>query len=368
MKDRFKNFSPTNILFGEGKIKALPETLPSGSKKILIVTGQQSSKTNKALGTVESIIKNTDKQVFIFDKVEPNPLTSIVDSGAVFAKKNSVDTVIGIGGGSPMDAAKCIALLATNKGSMKDYMKGKKPSKPALPIITVPTTAGTGSEVNHYGVISDADTKSKSGFSSDYIFPKAAILDPTFTLTMSYALTVDTAVDALTHAIEGYLSTKATFESDKLALEAILIIKDGLPAVLVNRRDLPLRTQLMYASMAGGFVIAKAGTILLHAMGYPLTTFYNIPHGRANGILLPVVLEFLKSVQPQKIQTLGYIFNGRLKEFINKFGISTKLSDYGITEKNIPRFLDDVWGRKNLAVTPKSVTKKDIIDLYTQAL
>lgn len=364
----FESFTPTQIIFGEGKINTLPEILPENAKNVLIVTGKSSSKANKILQTTQSIISPLNKKVFVFDKIEPNPLTITVDTGAQFAKLNSIDIVLGIGGGSPMDAAKCIALVANNNIPMKNFLKGALPEKPAIPTITIPTTAGTGSEVNHSGVISDENTKSKSGFTSEYIFPKAAILDPTFTITMPQDITVDTGIDALTHAIEGYLSTRAVIESDKLALETIIIIKDTLPKVVENRRDIALRTQMLYASMLGGLIIAKAGTIMLHAMGYPLTTFYNIPHGRANGILLPDVLEFLKTSQPQKIQTINSIFNGKIEKFLNKLGISTKLKDYNIKDTDIPRFLDNVWGRRNLLTTPQSVSKQDIINLYSESL
>jgi alcohol dehydrogenase len=272
--------------------------------------------------------------------------------------------VLGIGGGSPMDASKCIAMLVNNEGSIKDYIKGKKIISSALPIITIPTTAGTGSEVNQSVVISDSETKTKTGLSSECMFPQFAILDPTFTLSMGHSLTVDTGIDALTHVIEGYLSIKATLSSDKLALESIEIIKEALPQIVKNRKDISLRTQMLYASMLGGLVISKTGTIMLHAMGYPLTTFYNIPHGRANGILLPTMMEFLKGA---KIDTINYIFRNSLRKFLNNLGISTNLRDYGIISEDIIKFLDNVWGRRNFAITPKVVTKEDIINLYKKA-
>ncbi|MDD2889378.1 MAG: iron-containing alcohol dehydrogenase [bacterium] len=361
----FNLFSPTRIIFGEGKIKTLPEILPINSNKILIVTGKNSSKNNGILSTVQSILADTNKKIFIFDEIKPNPVTNIVDLGSKIAKKNSIDLVLGIGGGSSMDASKCIAMLVNNEGNVKDYIKGKKIINPVLPIITIPTTAGTGSEVNQSVVISDLETKTKTGLSSEYMFPRFAILDPTFTLSMSHTLTVDTGIDALTHVIEGYLSTKATISSDKLALESIEIIKEALPQLVKNLKDVSLRTQMLYASMLGGLVISKTGTIMLHAMGYPLTTFYNIPHGRANGILLPTMMEFLKG---DKIDTINYIFRNNLRKFLNNLGISTNLRDYGIIPEDVIRFLDNVWGRRNFTVTPKLVTKDDIINLYKQAL
>ncbi|MDD5529190.1 MAG: iron-containing alcohol dehydrogenase [bacterium] len=365
---RFNLFSPTKIIFGEAKIQTLPDFLPVNSNEVLIVTGKNSSKTNGALNIVQTILKDANKKIVIFDEIEPNPLTDTVDLGAKIARENSIDLVLGVGGGSPMDASKCIAMLVNNEGSIKDYIKGKKIINLALPIITIPTTAGTGSEVNQSVVISDSETKTKTGVSSECMFPQFAILDPTFTLSMPYNLTVDTGIDALTHAIEGYLSTKATLSSDKLALESIEIIKEALPQVVKNRKDISLRTQMLYSSMLGGLVISKTGTIMLHAMGYPLTTFYNIPHGRANGILLPTMLEFLKESKVEKINTLNYIFRDNIRKFLNDLGISTKLRDYGIIPEDIIKFLNNVWGRRNFAITPKVVTREDIINLYKQAI
>ncbi|MFA5032809.1 MAG: iron-containing alcohol dehydrogenase [bacterium] len=362
---RFNLFTPTRIIFGEDKIKTLSGILPVNSNKVLIVTGKNSSKTNGILDITQTILTNANKKIFIFDEIEPNPLTNTVDSGAKIARENSVDLVLGIGGGSPLDASKSIAMLVNNEGPIKDYINGKKIINPVLPIITVPTTAGTGSEVDQSVVISDSETKSKTGLSSEFMFPHFAILDPTFTLSMPHSLTVDTGIDALTHVIEGYLSTKATISSDKLALEAIEIIKETLPLIVKTPKDISLRTQMLYASMLGGIVISKTGTIMLHAMGYPLTTFYNIPHGRANGILLPTMMEFLKG---DKIDTINYIFRNNLRKFLNNLGISTNLRDYGIISEDVMKFLNNVWGRRNFVVTPKVVTKKDIINLYKQAL
>lgn len=368
----FEHYSPTKIIFGTGKLKKLAEFLPSHLKRVLIVTGKRSSKENGSLSSLQTSLRKLNRLYFLFDGVEQNPSTQTVDKGTYVARKEKVDAVIGLGGGSPMDVAKCIALLTNNAGKIEDYIGGKEPQNTPVPIIEIPTTAGTGSEVTQYAVLTNPKSYTKAGYSNSYLFPSIAILDPELTISMPYKVTVNTGIDALTHAIEGYLSTQATPISDTLALESIKIIKEYLPKVAVNGKDIMARTHMLYGSMVAGLVIAQTKTIILHALGYPLTTFYNIPHGRANGALLPYVLEFLKDVQDKKISKIIEMFGGKdldiIKSFVNELGISIHLSDYGITQDGIPGFVKDVKGRVNLKVTPKKVLQEDISNLYKQAL
>ncbi len=366
---KFEYFSPTRIVFGEEKLQEVANFVPP-VEKILVVTGRSSSKKSGALDLLKASLK--EKTLFIFDEVEENPGIETVNKGTRIAREEKVGLIIGLGGGSPMDAAKCIALLATNDGVMENYLGGDKDAYSPLPIIAIPTTAGTGSEVTQHAVITMGSHK--KGYSNTGLFPKVAVLDPTLTLSMPPEITVNTGVDALTHSIEGYLSILATPESDNVAVEAIRIIKKELPKVAQDGRNLEARSRMLYASMLGGLVISRTRTIILHALGYPLTTFYGVPHGRANGALLPWAFEFLDkdvgiNVSPlqEKISSIVKIF-GDINEFINNLGISTRLSNYGITQNDIPRFVKDVWGRRNLEVTPKEVKQEDIESIYKQAL
>ncbi|MCK4353380.1 iron-containing alcohol dehydrogenase [candidate division WOR-3 bacterium] len=366
----FKHYLPTQIIFGKGKLKDLSNFLPPNIERILIVTGKHSSKKNGSLDFLKTSFKKLNKSTFIFDKVEQNPSIQTINKGAGFAREKSPDLVIGLGGGSVIDATKCIALLAKNDGKMEDYIKGEKSLNSPLPIVAIPTTAGTGSEVTQYAVLICSNTK--RAYSNPKIFPTIALLDPELTISMPEEITINTGIDALTHAIEGYLSKEATPISTLLAIRAIKIIKEWLPRVALNGEDIEARTQMLYASMLAGLVIAQTKTIILHALGYPLTTLYNIPHGRANGILLPYVLEFLNDTQRTKISKIIEIFSGKdldvINKFVNDLGISTSMKDYGITSNDIPNFVQDAWGRRNLKVTLKKVTKEDIANIYNQAL
>ncbi|MBI4721835.1 MAG: iron-containing alcohol dehydrogenase [Candidatus Stahlbacteria bacterium] len=360
----FEYYSLTKIIFGEGSIKEIGNLLPKGSNKIIVVTGKHSSKANGSLEILKTLLKS--KELWVFDEIEENPSGYTVNMGADLSRKKKVDLVIGLGGGSAIDAAKCIALLTTNDGVIENYLnENNSPINPSVPIIAIPTTAGTGSEVTHHVVVTVGSTK--KGYSNNEFFPKIAILDPSLTISMPREITVNTGIDALTHAIEGYLSLRANPISDLIALETIKIIKEWLPKVVMNGKDIEARSQMLYASMLGGMVITQTGTIILHALGYPITTFYGIPHGRINGALLPWVLEFLKDMERKRINEITQII-GEVTNFLANLGVSIKLRDYKVIETDIPRFVQDVWGKRNLTITPKPVTQKDIENIYRQAL
>lgn len=377
----FEYFSPTRIVFGEGSVREvanfLLDEVGHEEDRILIVTGKHSSKANGSLDVLKNVLNR--KHLCIFDGVEENPGAQTVNKVANIARAEKIELVIGLGGGSAMDVAKCVALLARTDHSIQDYLGGNlkptgaKRGATSLPIIAIPTTAGTGSEVTQHAVITW--NFRKKGYSNSVLFPETAILDPELTLSMPYEITVNTGIDALTHAIEGYLSTRATPISDQLAIEAISIIRFALPEVVRDLKNIKLRARLLYASLLGGLVISQSHTIVLHALGYPLTTFYGIPHGRANGVLLPWVIDFLSSGEPaswlkERLSAIVKLFGGidGLHKFLSTLGISPKLSNYGVTEEDIPGFVIDVLGRRNLLVTPRPVSEEDITNIYQQAL
>ncbi|GAI54352.1 unnamed protein product, partial [marine sediment metagenome] len=234
-------YSPTRIIFGEGSLKRVGEEARKFGEKVLIVTGKSSSKKAGSLDEVVNSLTSQNLQVEVFNKVEPDPSVETVEEGAKVAKKCAVDVVIGLGGGSAMDAAKGIALLMTNKGSITDYFGTDKLKEAAIPVIAIPTTAGTGSEVTKYAVVTERKKMLKQIIGSFHISPVLAILDPMLTLSMPASLTANTGVDALSHAIESYVCTKANPVSDILALESIRLIAEALPGAVSQPENIEVR-------------------------------------------------------------------------------------------------------------------------------
>jgi 1,3-propanediol dehydrogenase/alcohol dehydrogenase len=355
---------PTKIIYGRGRIKELGENVDTQMANILIVTDKNVAQQSGALEILSSQLKG--QNLIVFDEVEENPSLDLLDKGRLLAQREHINLIIGLGGGSPMDAAKGIAVLSTNEGGMLDYMEGKNLAHDPLPVICIPTSSGTGSEVTPYAVFTDRKRQTKGGFSHPKIFPQVSIVDPELTYSMPKSVIINTGLDALTHAIEAFLSTDAFELNDALALHAINIILKELPEA--SHKSKTAMDALAYAAMIAGITITHAGTILLHIMAYPLTVFHSIPHGKANAILLPGFLEFMKekSFVKDKVRQLDEIFqavNG-IDAFIHRFEISTELSSYGIRPSQFDLFAKKTIIKDDIKITPAKISKSDIHDIY----
>ncbi len=364
----FKFYLPTKVIFGCGKVKELHQLIDEEINSILIVTDKNVFEKREVCDAILNQLKAF--QVQVFDEVEENPSFTTLNKGIKIAHENNVQLVVGIGGGSPMDAAKGIAAFATNKGDIKEYIDGKVLSKNPLPVICIPTTSGTGSEVTPYAVFTDREQGKKLCFSNPRISPGLSIIDPELTYSMPKQVTINTGLDALTHAIEAYLSEDSFPLNDLFAIQSIeTVLKNLLPA---SQKDYEAMRNLAYASMLAGICITHAGTILLHIMAYPLTVFYGIPHGRANAILLPAFMEFMvrKSYTKQKVKTIQKMFEeyGGVLNYINGFNISTRLSSYGVRKEEFGKFAQDTIIKDDIKITPVDVTKEDIIEIYNSTL
>lgn len=311
-------FMPTQIIIGEDCIINNGQILKELGRKAIIVTGKNSAKINGSLIDVVSVLTANGQEYVIFDEVMANPTVDCVYQGAAMARKEMADFVIAIGGGSPMDAAKAISLLSCQNISRDKLFLGQYEEN-VLPMAFIPTTAGTGSEVTQYAILTNDELKTKTSLAAPILFPKVAFLDSKYTMSLSKTTTINTAVDALSHAMEGYLSGRANGISDILALESMQIIAklfDKLKSFDLNKDD---RDALLYASTLGGMVIAHTGTTAVHAMGYSLTYFKDIDHGRANGLLMGEFLKFVQKVRTERVDAMmdkmGFV---SLQEFINQ--------------------------------------------------
>ncbi len=360
----FNFYLPTEIIFGCEKVKELNQLIQKDIKNILIVTDKNVFSKNGAQDTVLTQLK--DFRIELFNEIEENPSLSTIIKGIKIAKESNSQLILGIGGGSPMDAAKGIAAFVTNAGNINDYVYGKDFSKDPLPVVCIPTTSGSGSEVTPYAIFTDVEKEKKVCLSNDRIFPKYSIIDPTLTYTMPERIVINTGVDALTHAIEAYLSKKAFPLNDLLAIHSIKKVLENLN--LASQKDKEAMNKMAYASMLSGITITHASTILLHIMAYPLTVIHNIPHGKANAILLPAFIEYMKkkSYFTQKVKTIESMFEifGGVNNYINGLNISTELSSYGISMDEFDKFAQDAIVKDDILITPAEVTTQDIIEIY----
>jgi alcohol dehydrogenase class IV len=289
-------FMPTRVIMGDDCIFSSRSLLKELGAKALIVSGSHSARANGSLADTEKALEANGQSFFLYDRVMSNPTVDCVYEAADAIIREGCDFVMALGGGSPMDAAKAAAALARNRVE-KSALFGTVFTT-ALPVVAVPTTAGTGSEVTPYAILTNDTARTKTSISAPALFPRYAFLDARYTQGLSLTGTINTAIDALTHGVEGMLSVKATALSDALARESISVIADCFGALGEGREpDISIRQKLLYGSMTAGMVIAHTGTTAVHCMGYTLTYNHNIDHGRANGL---VFAEFLKLIEERE--------------------------------------------------------------------
>lgn len=359
----FQYYMPTKIVMGKNCIKENPELFSDFGKKAIVVTGKHSAKANGSLNDIVSVFEQENIEYCLFDKVNSNPDIDTVYEGAEFAKANNAEFVVAIGGGSPMDAAKAIALLSAQNVEKDDLFSGKYENK-ILPMIFVPTTAGTGSEVTQYSILTNHKAKTKTTLSTSFMFPDVALLDERYMKNLSQKTTVNTAIDALTHLIESYLSVKANAVTKALSLEGIRMIASEFKNLAEFSLDDEARRKLLIASTFGGMVIAQTGTTAVHSMGYSLTYFKNIDHGRANGLL---IAEFLKFVQDKMSSDVDEILKALNMEDLDEFsavidGLLKEKED--ISEDELKDFSQIAIKAKNIMNCSVVLNADDLLKIY----
>lgn len=367
----------TRVVYGPGAVAGVGDLAHRlGIDKALVVTDMGVSRAGISARVVAALARvNVD--LVVFDSVEPNPSIETVEKALTLYREASCDGVVAVGGGSPIDAAKAVATLATNPGELPDYLGVGKVVQALAPLLVVPTTVGTGSEVTTWAVITDLAQRRKVVLGSPLLAPRTAVLDPELVLSLPASLTASTGIDALTHAIESVISVFAGPFSDGLALEAIHLIAANLPAA-VSAPDLEPRANLLYASAMAGMAFSYGRTGLVHGMAHPLSAYCNVSHGLANAILLPYVLAFNLPGCEAKLVRVAVAMDAEasahaavdaVRRLNTQVGIPSRLSDAGVTEEFIPQMAQDAFESGNAqVVNPRKPTYEEVIDLYRQAL
>lgn len=306
---------PTKVYFEKNCITNHLEIFTYCGSRAAIVTGKHSAKASGALDDVTGVLKNAGIAYEVYDSVENNPSIETVEEITEKVKAFQANFIIGIGGGSPIDASKAVAVLAANEMHAADLFKNDFTK--ALPIVAIPITSGTGSEVTPYSVLLRKDMETKVSFGTSLTYPAYALLDPGYTVSMNDKTTVSTLIDAFTHVMEGYLANRSTIFSTMMSLEGIKNFAECIPGLKSKKYDYSFREKAAYVSLLGGLVIAQTGVTLPHGLGYCYTYFHQIPHGIANGLF---VREYLKRCETTVKEKVDMILELLGEDSVDSFG------------------------------------------------
>lgn len=359
----FSYFMPANIQFGRECLLKQGHLLKNQGSKALLVTGAASARKSGALADIEKVLQKLSVGYELFPEIKENPDIGSIHKGAAAMKKTGCDFVIGIGGGSPVDAAKAIAVTAANDFHKDEFYQAGNIKK-VYPIISITTTSGTGTEATPYSVVTDGEKK--AGFGSPLMFPKISYLDPGYTVTMPSAVTRDTAIDALSHLLEGIYSAKRCPMLYPLITAGVRIIYSVLEDALEQPDNFEYRKQLMIASLYGGMVIAQSSTTLQHSIGYPLTTFHGLSHGMTNGIVMKHIMELYYPTLKEEIDMLFTHLNCTRNDFYQWLDNLGMTSDLKLDKDFIDKAVAQIEKSRNMALNPLRVTGENIADILAK--
>jgi alcohol dehydrogenase len=376
-------YLPTNVIFGTGSFDRLKDEAPRYGKKALIVTTGL-SKTGiipKAIG----LLKDSGIEAVVFREIEPNPKTCSIDNGVKLLKQEGCDFVIGIGGGSAMDSAKNIAVVAKNGGSIRDYVPmmtaKRKNITETMPVICISTTAGTGSEVTNIGVVTIPETKEKPGLGYPCMYPKLAIVDPELTVSMPKNVTAEVGIDTFFHAMENYLSKSSNEFTDIFSKQAMEWVIKYLPVAFKDPENIEARSYMHLANTIAGYSITVGTPATLHALSHSISGITDISHGRALSMAAYAFIKYTYDSNIKRYADVARMLSsdlekasdaeaaescaGLLKEFIKSFGLPTDMKSLNLTDNDIEKIASDIF-----IVTPrianqsyKSMNKDNIIEL-----
>ena len=370
--------SRTRLVFGAGSVGRVGEfAWETGAKKVLLVTDAGIVAAGHA-GRVQSSLEAAGLRVTLFDKARENPTTKCVDDCVNVARAAEIDCIVGLGGGSSMDTAKGCNFILTNGGQMKDYWGVGKATKPMLPFIAIPTTAGTGSEMQSAALIADEATHQKMACLDPKCAARVAILDPELTLSQPPRVTACTGIDAIAHAVESAATTKRNELSQKLSCEAFKLLVAGFPVVMSEPSNLLARSQMQLGAAYAGAAIENSMLGAAHAAANPLTAHFGIAHGHAVGLMLPHVVRFnsedaaASGLYSHLAAIAGFeatptALAAQLESFLALTGLPTTLEGAGVKRESLPMLAGEAARQWTAGFNPRAVTAEDFLQLYSAA-
>ncbi len=376
-----RSYYPTRVIIEEGGFRKVVSEAPMEIRSLYVVSGKQSMRKAGVLDELAVVIRKSGIECSFSDGISTNPTDVDVDRLCVQRAECEADAVLGIGGGSSIDAAKLVALQATNGGMVWDYINlkerpAKKVEHDPLPIIAIPTTSGAASESTPYAVITNEEIRVKKGVSSPKLYPVLCIIDPQLLMMMPPRLVAITGFDAFGQALEGYTSGNSTFHSEYFGYSSLTYIVNSLEKSWEHQDDIKAKINMAWGSLLSGLSIGLADVNLAHAMSHPLSAHHNLQHGLAVLLCTFQAIRFNQPVVAEKYRRVARLFgNGegdavylveKLHTWVDKFGIDLALKNYGIPESDLEKFADDALQIGAINTNPRPVTKGDLFNLYTK--
>ena len=376
-------FVSSDVTFGKNAAKELPRILKEFKAKNVMVVYDAGVKMAGIAEKVLAEVEKADVKVTVFDGVIPNPTNEVVEEAAEIAQRENIDVFVAVGGGSSIDLTKAVNILMTNPGPIGQYGGIGLVKEPVLPLIAIPTTAGTSSEITNVVALTDTKAVCKYVIIDNKIVADKVIADPEFTKTMPAGVTAATGMDAITHAVESYISNMATALTEYHSIKALQIFHEYLPKAVANGSDMEAREKMMLGCLIAGFGFSNANLGLVHGIAHTLSAHFHLAHGVANATVLPYVMEYNADSCPEKMVNLAkaidlpvsgdlakdkYLLSKELLKMTKTVGIKT-LSELGVEEKDFEMIAEDVLKEPVLGFNPKQgVTKEDVISILKKAL
>lgn len=374
-------FFPTQLYSAPGSIREMGRFIKP-EDKVLLITDKMLVKLGLAK-KVTDVFEQIGAAYEIYDDVPANPHADVVKSSLAKAKAMGATYIVCLGGGSPMDVAKVVAMLMTNEGEWAEYQwEGKQPANAPLPYIAIPTTSGTGSEASKTSVIIDRDTK--KGVGGDFFFAKITLIDPELMVSLPPAVTSTTGMDALTHAIEGYVGKNNHPFTNALALEAISLLAKYLPIAYADGSNLEARENVALAASMAGLAMDQSGLGVIHSMSGPLSSHYNVAHGLSNAVLLPYGMRYNVETVPERFarvaEALGVDTEGlsaldaankgiaKVEELCSSMNIPTNMNNYFQKEEDIMQFAEEACKMFLMRNNPREPKVEEIAELFVKVL
>lgn len=378
----FQFFVNSDIVFGKDAVESLPDILHGYEAKKIMIVYDGGVKAAGIAQQVVDMVKEAGVEYVIFDGVIPNPTNQVVEQAAALAQAEQVEAFVAVGGGSSIDLTKAVNVLMTNPGPIGNYGGMNLVKKPGLPLIAIPTTAGTSSEITNVSALTDTEKVVKYVIIDNKLVPSKVIIDPEFTRTMPASVTAATGMDAITHAVESYISNMATPLTEYQSLKGLEILYHNIVTAVEDGNNMQAREQMMLGCVITGFGFSNANLGLVHAIAHTLSAHFHLAHGMANACVLPYVMRYNAPSCPNKMVDLAkaiglattgdvekdqYVLSDALLALIKKLGIKT-LSQQGIEEPQLEMLANDVLHEPVLGFNPRqNVTKQDVLDILHAA-